>query len=1139
MFRRFVCCFLGLTAWGAFAADAVYVGTNPNEANPFEHPEQWQDNRLPQDGDNASFSDTFGGNKGIAKFNFANANMFFNILTGAPRIEFTLAANKTVKINDPSGVMGAINFGRGSRLQVPLADATVQKVYVDGVGVLENSNAATLNELYGAGILEKQGAGNLTVKGLGGGRLRIRATQGSLTLGAHPKAERSVEDLLALAAFHVDANVAESLVKDGASVSEWHDVRGDGYPYAAVPDGFAAPQLEDDAFSGGKRLSFGEFVETKTDADKARCRAMVWSSAINGVRAAFIVMADTKDPGFSRPFFFGHTSDFPMHRGDNRVLLSRGFANMDVQTGRIWNNGSRVNGEMIVNVGTLQVIAFKPDNAISLETFSRDRTGNGGGVLIGEALVFTEDLSEAECRVLNDYLTEKWLKACGSPDVGGVTLGEGVDLRAEGDVRVGFVETTGKTLVKRGAGTLTVDALAGKAQKVDVRGGAVKFGAAAAKPSADRGIAANSRWHFDASDADSLELETVNGTNFVTRWHDAEDHSRGTVDERSAYNVPFVAANALNGKPYVSFGEFWSSGERNPSCARLHFPEDGPAWLMEGFMVVRDVEGLPEKGSPFYLGHTGAFPLHRGQFVSKVPLIDGGNADPCVTGGDWSVDGVRVDPTACACGDAFHVIHFSFAKPVNANLMGGDRNIPCRIGGVCVAEMALYAHNLTDAEVRDTEAHLMKKWLDREHPAAIGQGISVSMNFDGVEPLVETDQDITLDSVTGSGELVKTGSGSLSLGALGTSALNVREGRVAFAPMADRSAFHVDASAPGSIVSDADGILQWNDVRGAGYPSASAADAAERPTLVDDATSGLKFIDFGEFDSTSYQTPYMTWSQGISVKEVVIVGGDHDDNHTSAFFIGDTGGFPWHRGGAGEIYNDGWSGGVEKGEQAMCTYDGEIVDGTRQMIGSGLHVISLRMKDNQTFRTFARDRSFCRTGGVKLAEVLVFTEYLSDAERVRIVSNLRAKWQKIASTGITLDSVTLARGTQVDFNGESVRIGSLAGGGTVAAGGLEFADGSELVIGIDGEGVWDKIAVDGPVTFAGGGTVKVTVPDLVDIPTVVTVPVLTATSVTATTPKAWKAAVTPADRYAVRVIFGETSVSVRIRPRGGLTVIVR
>lgn len=1130
--KKLMMSLVGIAALGAVAADAVFIGTNRGEANPLEHAECWQDGYIPQDGDNIYFNETITAGSGVYKANLLSGkNTIINILTGFNWMELYLRDNRNTTIADTTDFLGTLRLERAATLILPTDGTQVNKFYAEGVARVNNAGATTIESALGEGVLQKSGAGELTVKKLGGNKFRIRAKEGTITLGEAKTAEeaRSLEELLAAATFHVDANVESSLVKSGDVVTKWSDVRGDGYPFATVPEGFGAPQLEDDPISGGKRMNFGSLVNIDKASSEvlATARAMVWSKSINDIKTLFMVVGDSVNPGNNRPFFLGDTGGFAMHRGDGRTLFNTGFANRNIFTSKIWHNGTRSSYDKVIDYGVLQTIGMQvTEGTTYASTFARDRTSVAGGIIIGEVILFNEELSAAEFAKVNNYLLAKWQKTS-VVDVDCVTLGNGVGLNTDGDITMNELEVQGTTLNKGGAGTLTVGQMSGAVTAVNVNGGAVKFGAALLAPDAESGVAADAKWHFDASDEDSLELDTIGGTNYVARWHDTEDYSRSATAEQPTYHAPFIAEDTLNGKPYVSFGEYWDSahGSLDSNCARLYF-ENNEQWLMEGFMVVRDVDGIAN-GNPFYIGHTGDFPIHRG-LDNPAKLLSDTAANLVAIGGKWSVDGVSVNPMEYACGGEFHVIHFSFSKPLKANLIGGDRNIPCRVGGVCVAEMVLYAHGLTDDEVRNTEAYLMKKWLNKEHPAAHPQELAIAMNFNGAEPVVNTDQDITLASVNGEGELVKAGAGALSLGALGMNSLNVQEGNVTFAPMLDRSAFHVDASVAGSIVSDEDGILIWKDVRGEGYPTASAADAAERPTLIDDATSGLKFMDFGEYrGGEPFNTPFMEWSKAIKIKEVIVVGGDHNDVHTSSFFVGDTSGFPWHRGSYGEIYNDGWSGGVLKDENALCTYDGEIVDGTTQVVGDGLHVFSLRMAGTSTFKTFARDRSFCRTGGVKIAEVLVFEDYLSDAERTRIVANLRAKWQKISSSAIALDAVTAADATTVDFNGEGVSVGTVSGGGTLKAARISDTTTINATQGA-------PLTVDGEFALAANGVINFTATN----PTAGEYEILSADELlNAANISAWRVVLDDAVHMSARPVVKDNTLYVNLAPLGTLVII--
>jgi hypothetical protein len=195
-------------------------------------------------------------------------------------------------------------------------------------------------------------------------------------------------------------------------------------------------------------------------------------------------------------------------------------------------------------------------------------------------------------------------------------------------------------------------------------------------------------------------------------------------------------------------------------------------------------------------------------------------------------------------------------------------------GGGQIAEVLFYDRRLTLAERIETEAYLMKKWLDKPHPVATRMANIPEMEFsEGVDAIVSTEENLSIGRlVSNSGKFVKKGPGDVAVAnafpATATD-VSVENGDIAFAEQMNlytRAAFHVDASVSGSIVfkegqENDKRIEKWYDCRGNGLYAATpiaAPDAINYQgltnalycTTADDSEgicANLPYVDFLEY----------------------------------------------------------------------------------------------------------------------------------------------------------------------------------------------------------------------------------------------------------------------------------------------------
>ena len=136
------------------------------------------------------------------------------------------------------------------------------------------------------------------------------------------------------------------------------------------------------------------------------------------------------------------------------------------------------------------------------------------------------------------------------------------DTNAVVDVAAGCTTVVSKvsgnrgTITKTGDGVLEVRLMRNSKARFNVQGGKLRFARQMPR------ICDEAYFHVDSSRADTLELEEVNGTNFVARWHDVRGNGlfatnclagpawRKNPERRRA----FISPVTQNGLPVVDFG---------------------------------------------------------------------------------------------------------------------------------------------------------------------------------------------------------------------------------------------------------------------------------------------------------------------------------------------------------------------------------------------------------------------------------------------------------------------------------------------------------------------------------------------------------------------------------------------------------
>lgn len=592
--------------------------------------------------------------------------------------------------------------------------------------------------------------------------------------------------------------------------------------------------------------------------------------------------------------------------------------------------------------------------------------------------------------------------------------------------------------------------------------------------------------HLDASQADSLETETAaDGREYVNAWHDVSKAGwRGTNDvyaaAPAAANRPWLVRSGLNGRAYVDFGNatravaadafdgcymnfnvafegvataFWVVGAQNGGGNLLGaYPfirpgNSGFGWdWTKSIFDPATIDGLSTK-------------------TSAVLFVDGRRrpVDAAFPNADWFTVGYAVPGMNAAFRDSAGVQRVSLCGRVFDYDSRGFK------GGQRLAEMLLYNRVLTEEETAAVHRHLREKWFTGDadlfaaqtppdlQDVAVAEGTSTTLRHAAA---------VEIGALSGAGTLVDAGTGSLRIGDAsafsGTLVCAVSNGPVTVAARTPPSAL-TPAAAPilriDSSVADSyecargdDGTNYLASVRDLSGHKNAFTPGGVRPFLNDDADARLNghpVFDFGLAGSMRW----LTFREPVdTIRAAYVVIGSQAGG---GFLLGSSGGnnYDFHRNDA--TTGDDYATGVEimsnpaqllfhtGNGHVVCnaTNPGELfIDGEKSEntgLSGGYQLVEVHTAFAAHASAFACDRGgyLWRSGGQRLAEVVLYDRVLSEQERMATRNYLLKKW----------------------FNKEPQALPAPAA--TVASCRLDVD-----AAGIDGEGMW-------PVLTVAGGTV--------------------------------------------------------------------
>ena len=331
------------------------------------------------------------------------------------------------------------------------------------------------------------------------------------------------------------------------------------------------------------------------------------------------------------------------------------------------------------------------------------------------------------------------------------------------------------TITKTGAGCLEIGIVTNTGVSIAVSGGTLAF-------SDPRTLTTTGTlFHVDASLASSLETVTENGTNFVTRWNDAEGGAYyATYD--TARPRPILAANHAAGLDMIDFGQMYYSGNVGITHANgTADPLDAAtqALLKSGYgaafkfseqingvkdyiYVMQDREEtkdlvLPttklEVPGPSVLGNARNQAGRGGGCNGYVPFLIHPRISSDVTttyylNGSWSTfNPLSIRPAA----GEIHVFYHTKNATVYFSTLGRCESY----GGMRIGEVMMFNRLLAADERRLLIAALCCKWRGMSLASlALAQGTSLQVN--GHKLTVGTFSDNGAAEISGDGKLAIT-----------------------------------------------------------------------------------------------------------------------------------------------------------------------------------------------------------------------------------------------------------------------------------------------------------------------------------------------------------------------------------------------
>lgn len=1033
------------------------------------------------------------------------------------------------EVFDPSGFLGPWRTERVySGLSVSAtSDTSVPQLMTGNMFELSLPNAGvktTVGKIRGVGTMIKKGPGDLAIADAGASATTLRlAGSGTLSLGRDKSGDARP---VAGAWLHLDASRTNTMTfvagADGKTyVSRWNDCDG-AAAYAEQTQAIAGsatnrPFLRLDCLNGKPVVDFGAFFGSNIDFDVydhdvATYGETAWMNIKNQKipKTAFVVMQEVRaDHCDAVPV--GNTGSALWYRFSARKDKTRyaGVPFGDTYGQFCWyRDGVSLNGRQIetgrkLSLTEWTVWAIPYEGGTYFNALMRDRTGRFGGARVAEVIAYERVLTADEIRQNVGYLKNKWLKGVSiegeDVDLGAAIIeSDGVkfDVAAGESAKIAHVENkVGATFVKTGDGELAIENVgASRPVDFDIRGGSVRLENTVPDAADDAPAANPTVWLAADADASCFDFVEENGTNFVKHWYDVRPDQRkeyalndgGVIGTKKTFRKPWLdAEHTLNGKPIVNFGKFFSDadGNGNGQGAALRFCSKLEP--REAFIVWCDDKDSGGQTWVFGSDGDGLNGFVRSIQQNRKRIVAEEYAPGSVAGGRWFVDGRLVNPmdVDLPLGE-FVVIDCALEKGCPADYIGTDRpNQYARSGGCQVAEILYYDRELTDKERRDTQAYLLKKWKNLDHP---------------------DNEAVKVGSVTGSGTLEIARAVQPAFGEFGA------------AKLISSADIRFDASDTSTMTFDGTNVLEWRDANGHDLCARKSSYAAGTPQLISPVINGVEkkavslfgmnvSVEKGGYNNpksvTGKSAAFELYKTSTGAKttnacrDIFVVMADNDDgcganmSHRAFVFDLDYRNAPY-------FYRDNSNSGkylrpqyaADNAYKCEYWFDGTALakpdaDGknngatTKTITDFDYHLYSIKGVESQSMRAiglFIDGGGMTYCGGKSICEIVAFNRALTDDERAAVNKYLQDKWQsQVASYAETVPANIVLAGGSFDVGAKTAL--TLAAGvpavGKITAKSVASSD--ALAFDFTSRTACEQLEVEGEFVLGASGTITV------------------------------------------------------------------
>ena len=477
--------------------------------------------------------------------------------------------------------------------------------------------------------------------------------------------------------------------------------------------------------------------------------------------------------------------------------------------------------------------------------------------------------------------------------------------------------------------------------------------------------------------------------------------------------------------------------------------------------------------------------VSRGFHVLRNRAYEDRNVSLTMVGWNHPQGGGFLLAELIACSN---ILSEATAKRVEAQLQSkwlGLKVSTLKVNRGATLDVGAFPFKISTLDVQDetTIVGMTNLCFDAIARASSNVVVTAAVTLDGVSQPMIPDLAFTGDaeiSVSGTSRiqtvsattdrLVKSGSGELRLADPTVSNITVSAGTLSISSLDVRSSeYHLDAMRIDTLdyaeTSGTNFVSAWHDIEDPKRafksttwrkPKFDTSHLVRKPYLSENATRGLRMVDFGTFANADHlegwgacldgdpqlgglHDAFVVWVDDPAVK-------NYDYGASGAAFSGPCFfGMQYHwtrgKGGAGEsfaIHSTGcpinmWN----PPESGFVIVDGAVVHGQNYRVGDGVHVLAQRTttndsKDGMPIEEIGGSYQPDIYGGLKIGEVLMFKAYLTDRLRMRISGALCSKWRGDTNEW-EYASVAVAAGATLNHPYADLTPESLELSGTVSA----------------------------------------------------------------------------------------------------------